>query len=212
MDLLGSYEIDPENRGRCRYMKRTTEFLKHAVTRTDRDDGTILLTSDYTLGPVTDRTGDWLHNWADKAGDRVFIAERSGAGWREESYTVTLPKVRAIASSLLARGMGQVTPILIMSGNGVDHGLLTLAAQYVGVPTVPVAEQYSLITGAHERLQHAIELVRPKMAYVIDAEQYAAAIVHPGINSVKTRCCSCQLLCIACKREKLIYIRVYKIS
>lgn len=55
-------------------MKRTTEFLKHAVTRIDRDDGTILLTSDYTLGPVTDRTGDWLHNWADKAGDRVFIA------------------------------------------------------------------------------------------------------------------------------------------
>lgn len=166
-------------------MKRTTEFLKHAVTRTDRDDGTILLTSDYTLGPVTDRTGDWLHNWADKAGDRVFIAERSGAGWREESYTVTLQKVRAIASSLLARGMGQVTPILIMSGNGVDHGLLTLAAQYVGVPTVPVAEQYSLITGAHERLQHAIELVRPKMAYVIDAEQYAAAIVHPALKGVE---------------------------
>jgi hypothetical protein len=39
-------------------MKRTTEFLKHAETPTDRDDGTILFTSDYTLGPVTDRTGD----------------------------------------------------------------------------------------------------------------------------------------------------------
>ena len=145
-------------------MKRTTEFLKHAVTRIDRYDGTILLTSDYTLEPVTDRTGDWLHNWADKAGDRVFIAERSGAGWREESYIATLQKVRAIAALLLARAMGPENPILIMSGNGVDHGLLTLAAQYVGVPTVPLAKQYSLITGAHGRLQHAIELVRPKMA------------------------------------------------
>ena len=113
---------------------------------------------------MTDRTGDWLQNWADKAGDRVFIAERSGAGWREESYIATLQKVRAIAALLLARAMGPENPILIMSGNGVDHGLLTLAAQYVGVPTVPLAKQYSLITGAHGRLQHAIELVRPKMA------------------------------------------------
>jgi feruloyl-CoA synthase len=166
-------------------MKRTSEFLKHAVTRTQRDDGTMLLRSDYTLGPVTDRTVDWLHNWAEKTGDNVFIAERSGAGWREECYAATLQKVRAIAASLLARGMGPDTPILIMSGNGVDHGLLTLAAQYVGVPTVPVAEQYSLITGAHGRLQHAVELVRPKMAYVIDADQYGAAIAHEALKGVE---------------------------
>jgi feruloyl-CoA synthase len=106
--------------------------------------------------------------------------------WREESYISTLQKLRPIAASLLARGMGPENPILIMSNNGVDHGLLTLVAQYVGVPTVPLSEQYSLITGAHGRLQHAIELVRPKMAYdVIDDEQYTAAIVHPALKDVE---------------------------
>ena len=132
-------------------MKRTSEFQKHSVLREDRDDGTILLRSSHALGPVVDNTGVWLHEWAEKAPDRTFLAERSGAGWREESYSATLQKVRAIASSLLARGMGPDTPIIIMSGNGVDHGLLSLAAQYVGVPTAPVAEQYSLIHGAHGR-------------------------------------------------------------
>lgn len=171
-------------------MKRTTDFLPHAVKREDRADGTILLTSDYPLGEVTQRTGDWLHHWADAVPERVFIAERSGAGWREESYAETLGQVRAIAASLLGRGMGPHTPILVMSGNGVDHALITMAAHYIGVPTVPVAEQYSLITGAHGRLKQAIDLVKPAMAYVVDADQYAAALgtdMLDGIEVVASR-------------------------
>lgn len=163
----------------------TTRYQSHSVRREDRADGTILLRSAHPLGPVTDRTGDWLHEWAAKAPDRVFLAERSGAGWREESYATTLQKARALAQSLLARGMGPDTPILIMSGNGVDHGLLTLAAQYVGVPTAPVAEQYSLIHGAHGRLRHAIDLLHPAMAYVEDADQYAEALALDALEGVE---------------------------
>lgn len=166
-------------------MKRTSDFVPHAVSREDRADGSILLTSDYPLGEVVARTGDWLHRWADEASERVFIAERSGAGWREETYASTLGHVREIAASLLSRGMGPDTPILIMSGNGVDHALLSMAAHYVGVPTVPVAEQYSLITGAHGRLQQAVELVRPAMAYVVDADQYAAALALDALSGVE---------------------------
>ncbi len=160
-------------------------YLPHKVLREDRPDGTIHLRSGHDLGPVAGNTGDWLTHWAGAAPDRVFIAERYGAGWREESYAATLQKVRAIAAALLGRGMGADTPILIMSGNGVDHGLLSLAAQYVGVPTVPVAEQYSLIHGAHGRLVHAIELVRPAMAYVVDAGHYAEALKLDALDGVE---------------------------
>ncbi len=166
-------------------MKRTTEFLRHSVEREDRPDGSILLRSTYPLSPVVERTGDWLHQWAGEAPDRVFLAERSGAGWREESYADILEKVRAIGAALLARGMGANTPILIMSGNGVDHGILALAAQYVGVPVVPVAEQYSLIHGAHGRLREAINLIKPKMAYVVDADQYGEALNLEDLASVE---------------------------
>ncbi len=160
-------------------------YLPHKVIREDRRDGTLLLRSGHDLGPVANTTVEWLNHWADAAPDRVFIAERYGAGWREESYAATLQKVRAIASALLGRGLNADTPILIMSGNGVDHGLLSLAAQYVGVPTVPVAEQYALIHGAHGRLVHAIEMVRPAMAYVADARKYAEALRLDALNGVE---------------------------
>ncbi len=166
-------------------MKRTSDYLPHSVTRQDRSDGSFLLTSDQPLGPVVGKTGDWLHRWASAAPDWVFLAERSGAGWREERYGAVLDQVRAIASALLARGLTADTPILILSGNGVDHGLLTLAAQYIGVPTVPVAEQYSLIPGAQARLKEAVDLVRPKMAYVVDADQFADALTLGALQGIE---------------------------
>lgn len=166
-------------------MRRTTNFQPHAVTRTRREDGSFLLTSDQPLGGYAEKTGDWLHQWAETAPDRTFIAERSGEGWREESYAASLQKVQAIAAALLARGMGADTPILIMSGNGVDHGLLSLAAQYVGVPTTPVAEQYSLIDAAHGRLVQAVEVLRPKVAFVDDATRYGGALALDALEGIE---------------------------
>ena len=166
-------------------MKRTSNFKPHDVSSEQRSDGTLLLRSNAEMGDVVDTSADWLHRWSEVAPERIFLAERSGAGWRAETYQSTLQKVRAIAASLLARGMGPDTPILIMSGNGVDHGLLTLAAHYVGVPTAPIAEQYALIPAARERLEHAISLVKPSMAYVVDADKFAHAITIDALAGVE---------------------------
>ena len=166
-------------------MKRTSNFKPHDVSSEQRSDETLLLRSNAEMGDVVDTSADWLHRWSVETPERIFLAERSGAGWREETYQSTLQKVRAIAASLLARGMGPDTPILIMSGNGVDHGLLTLAAHYVGVPTAPIAEQYALIPAARERLEHAISLVKPRMAYVVDADKFAHAITIDALAGVE---------------------------
>ncbi len=154
----------------------------HKVARTDRPDGAIILESGYDLGPVARCTGDWLHHWATRTPDQVFIAERSGDGWRTVSYAQTLEMVRSIAGHLLGRDLGPDRPILIVSGNSVDHALLSLAAQYVGVPTVPVAEQYALIPAALPRLEYVVKLVRPGMIYASDAALYAGAF---GLDSVQ---------------------------
>ncbi|MCK7613012.1 feruloyl-CoA synthase [Roseibium sediminicola] len=166
-------------------MKRTADFQTHSVDLEKRADGSMLMRSTHALTPTVERTGDWLHQWAETAPDRIFLAERSGAGWREESYADVLGKVRAVGAALLARGLDASTPILVMSGNGVDHGILALAAQYVGVPIVPVAEQYALVHGAHGRLREVIGLVRPKMAYVVDAEQFGEALALEALEGVE---------------------------
>ncbi|PHR61739.1 MAG: feruloyl-CoA synthetase [Robiginitomaculum sp.] len=165
-------------------MTENAKYLAHDVEVQRRPDGSTLFQSTHALGPFAEKTSDWLHHWAEVTPDAVFLAERSGADWRRETYGDVLQKVQAIAAALLGRGLNENTPILIMSGNGVDHGLLSLAAQYIGVPTVPVAEQYSLITGAQGRLVDVVDLVHPAMAYIVDADQYSAALALPALQGI----------------------------
>ncbi|ASY66955.1 Benzoate-CoA ligase (plasmid) [Sinorhizobium sojae CCBAU 05684] len=147
--------------------------------------GHLLLTSNLPLDPVARRTADWLHRWAEEAPDRVFLSERAGEGWRDITYAGALGHVRAIAAALIARGLGQETPVAILSGNSVDHALLSFAAQYAGVPTVPLAEQYSLIPEAHARLAYLMDKVRPRLAFVDDAGRYAGALSLPQFDGIE---------------------------
>jgi feruloyl-CoA synthase len=161
------------------------DFLSHSVIREDRTDGTILLRSGLKMGPVAKNTGEWLHYWAAETPDRVFIAEREGDGWREVTYAQMLVKVRAVAAALLARGMGPGKSIVVLSAPSVDHGILTLAAQYIGAPTVPLAEQYSLIPDAHFRVVYAVEKVRPAMIFAEDAGPYGDALNLPELAGIE---------------------------
>jgi feruloyl-CoA synthase len=156
----------------------------HSVKREDRGDGSLLLTSGYALGPVARVASDWLRDWSETAPTRVFIAERSGPGWREVTYSQAMDQVMHLAGALLERGLGPEAPLLILSGNSVDHALLSLAAHHVGIPTVPVAEQYSLIPGAHPRLKHVVDLVKPGAVFASDAESYGAAIDLCGVPAI----------------------------
>ncbi|MEO0379977.1 MAG: feruloyl-CoA synthase [Pseudomonadota bacterium] len=146
----------------------------HAVRREDREDGTIVLHSAYDLGPVDRSTGVWLDRWVNATPDALFLAERSGSGWRTLTYSEARAQVHALAAGLLGRAIDG--PIMILSGNSIDHALLSLAAQYVGLITVPVAEQYSLIPAAHDRLRYVADLVKPALVYAADGDAYAEAL------------------------------------
>ena len=151
----------------------------HDVKRQNRPDGSILLTSSYPLGPIARSTGEWLDHWAGQTPDAIFLAEREGQGWREVTYGLAQAQVRAIASHLVTLDLGPDRPVMILSGNGIHHGLLSLAAQYIGIPVVPVAEQYSLIPAAHPRLTYVANLTRPGLVYAADSAAYAQALALP---------------------------------
>ncbi len=159
-------------------------YQHHDISQEVRADGSIILTSNLEMEKVADRTIDWVVDWSVRTPDAVMIAERSGAGWREVTYAQGLELVRGLAAGLLAQGMGPETPILIISGNSVNHALLTLAAQYIGVPTVPVAEQYALIPAARVQFDHIQQLIQPAMIYAED-ERYFDALDLPLFSGVK---------------------------
>lgn len=146
------------------------KYRPHDVICETRSDGSLQLVSRDALGPVAHRSTDWLEMWAEKTPEAVFLAERSGSGWRTATYHEVKDKARAIAAGLVDAGLDASRPILILSGNSIDHGLLALAAQYVGVPIVPLAEQYALVPAAHGQIEFVARLVKPGMVFAEDGE------------------------------------------
>jgi feruloyl-CoA synthase len=154
-----------------------------------KPDGTLHLRSGRTLPDYPERLTDRLVHWASVAPDRVFMAEREGAGWRTTSYAQTLDKVRRIGAALLTRNLSAERPIVILSGNDLEHALLGLAANYVGIPYAPVSPAYSLISSDFGKLRHILELLTPGLVFACDGAQYARAlaVVPPGVEVVVTR-------------------------
>jgi feruloyl-CoA synthase len=140
-----------------------------------RSDGTIYLKSPHPLPDYPDKLTDRLVHWASVAPDRVFMAERDGAGWRTITYAQTLEKIRRIGAALLRRNLSEERPIVILSGNDLEHALLGLAANYVGVPYAPISPAYSLISSDFGKLTHIIKLLTPGLVYASNA-QYQRAI------------------------------------
>lgn len=159
-------------------------YRAHDVIREDRADGSILLRSAYPLDPPVKRTTDWLDDWARRTPAQVFLAERSGEGWYELGYADVLAMTDSIAAALLGMGLPQGHPIMIVSGNSVRHGLVTLAAQRIGVPTVPVAEQYALIPDARAQLTYLAELTNPAAIYAEDLTRFGAALCLPAFEGL----------------------------
>jgi len=155
-----------------------------------KPDGTLYLKSSRALPGYPDKLTDRLVHWARQAPDRVFMAERDGAGWRSITYARTLEKVRRIGASLLTRNLSAERPIVILSGNDLEHALLGLAANYVGIPYAPVSPAYSLISSDFGKLRHIVNLLTPGLVFCCDGAQYARAIeavVPPDVEIVVTR-------------------------
>ncbi|GAA0790407.1 feruloyl-CoA synthase [Marinobacterium sediminicola] len=142
-----------------------------------RADGVFIVRSETELGTYDRCVGDWLERWAEERPGQVFIAERHGSTWDEVSYAEFRTRVRAVAQGLIDLGLesdGQ-RPLVILSGNSVDHALIKMAAMYIGVPVTPVSVAYSLMSRSHDRLQAIIAKLNPCAVFADDAELFRAS-------------------------------------
>jgi len=128
--------------------------------------GGFILDSEEPLGTHADHLGQLLQAQAERQPQAVFLAERVPAGgWRRVSYGDAWDAARSIAQALLDRGLNQSTPIVILSGNSIDHALLMLGGFVAGVPVTPVSVAYSLMSGDFAKVHHIIRLVKPKLIF-----------------------------------------------
>jgi feruloyl-CoA synthase len=142
-----------------------------------RGDGAILMRSPHLLPPYPKNLTERLAHWAKAAPDRVFLAQRDATGaWQTLTYAQTLASVRAIAAALLERDLSPERPIIILSGNDLEHALLGLAAMYVGIPYAPISVPYSLMSQDFGKLKAIADTLTPALAFAASGTTFARAI------------------------------------
>jgi feruloyl-CoA synthase len=156
-----------------------------------RPDGTILLQSPHALASYPRKLTERLEHWAAVAPGRTYLAQRDAAdGWRRVSYGEALALVRRIGASLMTRDLSPKRPIMILSGNDIEHALLALAAMYVGIPFAPISPAYALISTDFSKLRYIVDLLTPGLIFTADGDPYSRAIeavVPPGLEVIVTR-------------------------
>jgi len=156
---------------------RPISFGRPRVTMERRADGTIYVRPTAALGDYPRRLTDRLHHWAKFEPGRVFMAERAaGGGWRTITYAQLLDASRHVASALLGRGLSAERPVMILSGNSIDHALLAFGAFYAGIPVWPVSPAYSLVSKDFGKLSFVMRLLTPGLVFAADATQFADAL------------------------------------
>ena len=152
--------------------------------------GIIHIRTAQVLAPYHAKLSEPLEHWAKAAPDRVFLGQRDENGnWRTLSYAQVLSLTKRIGAALLRRGLSPERPIAIISGNGIEHALLGLAAMGVGIPYAPISAAYSLLSSDFGKLRAIIDLLTPGMVFAADGGPFARAIyaaVPPDVELVLT--------------------------
>jgi feruloyl-CoA synthase len=149
-------------------------------------DGVVYLASPQALGLYPVRITDRLEHWAREAPGRVFLAQRDlTGGWRTLTYGDAFERIGRIAQALLNRGLSPERSILILSGNGIDHALLAMAAMHVGIPYAPIAPAYSLQARDYGTLQQIFKRLEPGLVFAAEGAAFERALSQVLPSSVE---------------------------
>ncbi len=161
------------------------EFAPARVDVEHLQGGGLVLRSPLKLESYAANICSYLVDWAEQAPERTFLAERSVMGdWRSVTYGEALASIRALAQALLAHGVSEDRPVMILSDNSVESGLLQLAAMFTGFPVSPVSPAYSLMSRDFGKLKFVFDLIRPKLVYASNGDLFNDALMALDLDGI----------------------------
>ena len=161
------------------WLKRDIELLKRA-------DGSMILRSRVPLQAYPTHIPSLLRKWAAERPQHTWLAQRRGPDgeWLRVSYAQARKTVDALTQALLGLGAGPDRPVALLSGNSIEHALLTMAAMQAGAPAAPVSPAYSLLSQDHVKLRYIFDLIRPAVVVVQDGPTFARALAALDLRDV----------------------------
>ena len=165
-------------------------MLPPKVKTQKRKDGSWLIDSAYPLGPMARSIAHLFEQRAGELPNRKFICQRKLmpdfklGDWRSITYGVAITKASQVAQAMLDRGMGPDTPVMVLSGNSIEHAVIMLGAMKARVPVAPVSVAYSLFSSDHGKLKHVFNTCRPKMIFADFGPQFAKALAALPLDGI----------------------------
>lgn len=147
-----------------------------------KPDGTVYLSQRHQPG---DRPRSVPHALQVRAGmhpDREWLKQRDAKTdeWVAITYWEGLAQSRNLAQAFLNMGAGPDAPVMILSGNSVESGLVMMAAMTIGAPAAPISVPYSLMSTDFEKLKHCFNTVKPKVIFVQHLAPFERALAALG--------------------------------
>jgi feruloyl-CoA synthase len=165
---------------------RKIEWLERDIAVERRLDGVIVLKSRIPLQAYETHIPASLAKWASQAPDRIWLAQRAGAErqWRKLSYGEAKRTVDALTQGLLNLKLGPGRAVAILSGNSIEHALLTMASMQARAPAAPVSPAYSLMSHDHVKLKYLFDLIKPALVMVQDGPTFEKALKALDLTGV----------------------------
>ncbi|MGI8528861.1 MAG: AMP-binding protein, partial [Geodermatophilaceae bacterium] len=121
-----------------------------------------------------------LRRWPPADPRRVLATEGSTAVRPLLTYGAARTAADAVGQGLLDLGASRDRPVMVLSGNSLQHLIVTLACYTVGVPAVPASTSYSLMSTDHGQLRAMASLIGPVVVFAEDADAYGPALDAVG--------------------------------
>ena len=165
---------------------RKIEWLKRDIAVERRGDGVIVLQSRIPLKPYEKHIPASLSKWARERADRVWLAQRAGSDrqWRKLCYAEAKLTVDALTQGLLDLKLKPESPVAILSGNSIEHALMTMAAMQARFPAAPVSPAYSLMSHDHAKPKYLFDLIKPAVVMVQDGPTFEKALKTLPLDGV----------------------------
>lgn len=165
---------------------RKIEWLARDIAVERRPDGVIVLKSRIPLKPYEKHIPASLRKWAGEQPNRIWLAQRAGADrqWRRLSYGEAKRTVDALTQGLLDLKLEPGRPVAILSGNSIEHALMTQAAMQAQFPAAPVSPAYSLMSHDHVKLKYLFDLIKPAVVMVQDGPAFEKALKALPLDGV----------------------------
>lgn len=164
------------------WMARDIE-IRHA------DGGVVYLKSRVALDEYERHLPEYLQKWSVERADQVWLAQRDVSDrWQTLTYGAGKAAVDAVTEALLAMPHAARGPLVILSGNSIEHAVISMAAMQARIPVAPISTAYSLQSTSLSKLKYIFELLKPGAVFVQDTDQYDRALSAIDLGDVDVIC------------------------